>query len=158
MNPPCFHGGLDPTEGVIKRSFLWDYHYGKPAKKMTFATKWAKLPMVIWGPGILINLQLVFRIPLSAVYSFTIRPSICPEGAVFWLYRMSLFGISLFESSHKTPPAWGGVGKNHTCACVLFGGTRLLFVLIRFQTRTVPQPPPPPPASLFSLKYGLNTA
>ena len=41
--------------GLIKRSSACNDHWGQPLKKMTCPTKWEKLPMVIWGPGILIN-------------------------------------------------------------------------------------------------------
>ena len=41
--------------GLTKRSFTWDDHWGKPLNIRYSPLNGKKLPMVIWGPGILIN-------------------------------------------------------------------------------------------------------
>ena len=44
---------------LLIKTLTWDDHGGKP-QKMIFPTHWQKLPMVIWGPGILINPHVFF--------------------------------------------------------------------------------------------------
>ena len=47
--------GLFLCEMGDQRPFTWDDHQGSP-------TKWGKMPMVVWGPGTLVQpqIQLVF--------------------------------------------------------------------------------------------------